>query len=296
MLLSGGHATAIEITDSSGKHRFDQPPERIVVVNWTLTEQVLALGVVPIGVAEIEAYNRAVKVLPVPSDVVEVGDRQSPNLDTIAALSPDVIIVGYSQKSLIRPLSRIAPVVYFKNFSRRYDNAQTAIERLRTLGRLLGQSSRANAWIQRLADTRDSLAQQIAERYPKTRPTVAAVQYQTDLCCWLHDRNSLIRSVLDELGFASAMPQPPNNFGVRKVTVKSLVKADQPDTRWLLFGSETLPEALSNAPFIAQQRYWQLSQLWGYGGVASLHDLYQQLASTLLGTTTQQWVNARSND
>lgn len=275
-------AQAIEITDSSGKHRFDAPPQRVVVVNWTLTEQVLALGIIPVGVAEITAYNKTVPVLPIPDDVVEVGNRQAPKLDTIKSLDPDVIIIGYSQKSLMRPLSRIAPVLYFKNFSRRYDNAAVAVERLETLGQLFARESEAKQVIEKLAYTRQTMAEQVNLRYARQRPVITALQYEVVDCCWLHDNNSLIRSVLDGLGFTSGWQQPPSNFGVRKVSADDVLKKDRANTYWLLWGNGEVPQTLANAAMIEQNRYWQLPALWGYGGVASLTHLYQQIGGKLL--------------
>ena len=86
----------------------------MVVINWTLAEQVTALGVEPVGIADLKGYQQQVVEPALPTDVADVGSRLSPNLVKIKQLQPDVIIVGYSQKSLIRVLSNIAPVVYFK--------------------------------------------------------------------------------------------------------------------------------------------------------------------------------------
>ena len=115
--LSDSH---YEVTDSFGKHRLQKPPERIVVTDWTLLEQILELGIVPVGAPELERYRHYVKQPILPNGIADIGLRSSPDLKTLRSLKPGAIIVGTDQKSLARPFSLIAPVFYYNNFSARY--------------------------------------------------------------------------------------------------------------------------------------------------------------------------------
>lgn len=137
----------IEITDSHGKYRFASPPKRFVSLNWALTEQLLDLGEMPLGIADLSDFTRLSTTYEVGPSVIDLGPRLSPNLEKIRNLEPDVIFIGYSQRSLLRPLSNIATVIYFNNFSRRYNNAAKADERLIELAKLFLKSSAANTLI-----------------------------------------------------------------------------------------------------------------------------------------------------
>ena len=44
----------IEIKHALGTETFDQVPERVVVLEWNLAEELLALDVQPVGMADVE--------------------------------------------------------------------------------------------------------------------------------------------------------------------------------------------------------------------------------------------------
>ncbi|MGB1580651.1 MAG: hypothetical protein ACPHER_04005, partial [Nevskiales bacterium] len=120
LLLSGSvQAAPYEITDSFGKHWFERPPQRVVVTDWTLLDNLQALGVETVGAPELALYRQQVSP-DLPRDVTDIGLRAAPNLETLRQLKPDVILLGTGQKELARPLSRISTVLYFKQFSDRY--------------------------------------------------------------------------------------------------------------------------------------------------------------------------------
>lgn len=133
----------IEIQDSHGKYRFEKPPERVVVLNWALGEQMLELGEVPVGFANIEGYQSHTGLTSMPEGVVDVGGRLSPKLREIRALKPDIILIGYSQRSLLRPLSNIATVIYFKNFGKRYNNHEKSEARFLEMAKLFDKTDMA---------------------------------------------------------------------------------------------------------------------------------------------------------
>ncbi len=265
----------IEITDSFGKHRFEQAPQRVVVVNWTLAEQLFELGVVPLGIADIEGYRKQVGFSEVPDNITDVGARSAPDLNAIEALKPDLIIIGYSQRDLIRPLSRISRVVYFNNFSRRYNNADKARERFLTLATLFDREAQAQQKLQQL-DTRFlAMRQQLSDHFSGELPIITVLQHDQNRCCWLYSENSLLFYTLQRLGFKTGWPQAPSKLGVSRQKLSDLSKLPG----WVLIMQEASSLDLSSdpqwasLPFIKQQRYRTLAPIWSYGGVMSM--LYQ---------------------
>lgn len=103
-------------SSTASKTTADQPlPQRVVVLDWDLLEQLLTLDIIPVGATEIASYNQWVVQPAAPEVIQEVGTRAEPNLEKIAALKPDIILASASQQDLLPILERIAPVLYLPN-------------------------------------------------------------------------------------------------------------------------------------------------------------------------------------
>jgi ferric hydroxamate transport system substrate-binding protein len=103
------------ITHAMGTMEIQAVPTRIVALEWTYVEDLLALGVQPVGVADVAGYQKWVNI-PVKLDesVTDVGTRQEPSLESIAALEPDLIIgVKFRHEPIFDQLSGIAPTLLF---------------------------------------------------------------------------------------------------------------------------------------------------------------------------------------
>jgi iron complex transport system substrate-binding protein len=103
-----------------GTTTISSAPQRVVVIATGQTDAALTLGVVPVGVAfgdDADLIPQYVKdAFPQYAGqlatVASVGSRQSPNLETIAALRPDLILANSVAAQDIYPkLSGIAPTV-----------------------------------------------------------------------------------------------------------------------------------------------------------------------------------------
>jgi iron complex transport system substrate-binding protein len=84
----------VSLTDQLGRTvELDKPAERVVVLEWQDVEDVLSLCVNPVGVADPEGYSTWVSAEELPEGTADVGQRGEPDLDSIYALDPDLIIV-----------------------------------------------------------------------------------------------------------------------------------------------------------------------------------------------------------
>lgn len=86
-------------------------PQRIVVLNWALTETLLALGGTPVGIPLPDWYTSTIVTPPLPRGVVDVGLLYQPNFDVLLALAPDLLIVTPAHAGLLGPLQRIEPTL-----------------------------------------------------------------------------------------------------------------------------------------------------------------------------------------
>ena len=219
----------IQITDSHGKYRFDEPPKRVVALNWTLVEQMLALGETPVGIANIAGFQKHSIRSEVPDDAVDVGQRLSPKLSTLRDLKPDVILIGYSQRSLLRPLSNIATVIYFKNFGRRYNNAEKSRERFLEMAKLFDKTELAEQQLAMIDSRLLEMRSQLADTYAnKSLPTLQITIPQTKAeqekrrPIWLFGNNSLPAYAAEALGLSVISPEETSQFGTVQLSPDQL--------------------------------------------------------------------------
>lgn len=98
------------ITHALGETEVPANPQRIVVVGYNESEDLVALGVTPVGIMyDADTHLFLADAL---RDVPVVGAEGRPNLEKIAALQPDVIIaVNWAVEGVYPELSTIAPTV-----------------------------------------------------------------------------------------------------------------------------------------------------------------------------------------
>lgn len=101
-----------------GQTVIEGTPKRVVALEWIFIEDLLSLGLQPVGVADKEGYERWVGTeIPLSDDVEDVGTRQEPSLERIAALQPDLILAIKFRHEKIHPrLSEIAPTLVYEAF------------------------------------------------------------------------------------------------------------------------------------------------------------------------------------
>ncbi|MFF2369107.1 iron-siderophore ABC transporter substrate-binding protein [Agromyces sp. NPDC058110] len=84
----------VSLTDSLGRTiELDAPAERVVVLEWQQTEDLLTLCVTPVGAASTVDYATYVSAETLPESVVDVGERGTPDLDALYATDPDLIVI-----------------------------------------------------------------------------------------------------------------------------------------------------------------------------------------------------------
>jgi iron complex transport system substrate-binding protein len=90
----------------------DAPAKNIVSLEWGLTENLVALGVSPVGQADVKGYNNYNTVMPLPASTPDVGTRGEPSLDSIAALKPDLVVTTTDlPANIIAQIAKQAPVI-----------------------------------------------------------------------------------------------------------------------------------------------------------------------------------------
>ncbi|GGX31023.1 iron-siderophore ABC transporter substrate-binding protein [Streptomyces lomondensis] len=108
---------SISLTDSTGaKVELDGPAEKVVATEWNEVESLITLGVDPVGVADVKGYKTWDTAVPLKNEPKDIGTRGEPSMDTIASLSPDLIVASSDlPDAAVKQLRKIAPVLEVKS-------------------------------------------------------------------------------------------------------------------------------------------------------------------------------------
>ncbi|WP_321951755.1 iron-siderophore ABC transporter substrate-binding protein [Paraburkholderia bannensis] len=121
------------------------PPRRVIVLDWGLAELTLALGVVPVGMANTPGFRRNFTACPVPDSVVDLGLMFQPNMELMLALKPDLIVITPAHASMRGALERIAPTVTLGQFRGSATPYTGACEETMRLAHLFGREAQGEA-------------------------------------------------------------------------------------------------------------------------------------------------------
>lgn len=142
-----------------------QGQKRIVVLEFSLLDDLIALGVTPAGTASSQADEGgdppylAAKM----ANIARVGTRQQPNLEQIMALKPDLIIADTTFQSAIYPqLQQIAPTIMLNGLN---GGIETQKANLKTLAKLTNTNLQYQAQLNQLNLTM-SEAVKIGQAHP----------------------------------------------------------------------------------------------------------------------------------
>lgn len=108
-------------------------PSRIVCLEWTAAETVLALGVVPLAVGDTQGYRDWVAMPMLPARVQDLGSRFEPNRELLVDLHADLIVMAEGYGVEAADMRRFAPTFAISPFAdgvRPLTHARNQAERL----------------------------------------------------------------------------------------------------------------------------------------------------------------------
>ncbi|GAA2302392.1 siderophore ABC transporter substrate-binding protein CdtB [Glycomyces scopariae] len=162
---SGGSesdAGPVSVTDFLGRTvELDAPAEKVVALEWAEVEIVASLGVMPVGVADIEGYDMwAGAAVPLDDTVTDVGTRQEPSIDAIAGLDADLVVMETDDEALIASIEEFVPVLVTEG-SNETDNLARMKSDVDLIATLTGKTDEAAAlWSDfeaKIADTKAAI-------------------------------------------------------------------------------------------------------------------------------------------
>jgi ABC-type Fe3+-hydroxamate transport system substrate-binding protein len=292
-----GAAAPVSVTDARNKTMtLESPAERVVALEWNVVEHAVSLGVMPVGVSDVEGYSNWATSAPLDDTVTDVGVRGEPSVETIAGLEPDVILATKDlPESAIAQLEKLAPVVVAASADAE-DNMATMTSDLRLVATATGTEDEAERLLAgltaKLAAGRSALAEAGLGGSPF---------FMTD--AWLDggkvsirpfSRGSLLSDVTERLGLVNAWPEKGDPmYGLSQTDVEGLTALPD-DTRLLYIandadGGDPFTKGLSgnavweSLPFVKSGDVHRLPDgIWMFGGPASMIEYVDAVTAALV--------------
>ncbi|HZZ05948.1 MAG TPA: iron-siderophore ABC transporter substrate-binding protein [Paraburkholderia sp.] len=272
-------------------------PKRIVVLEFMFAEDLAALGITPVGMADPEYYPVWIGYDDVRlASVADIGTRQEPSLEAIAAAKPDLILgVGLRHAPIFAALERIAPTVLFKygpNFSddgARVTQLDWGRKILRTIGCLTGREEAARA-VEAKVDAgfaRD--AQRLAQAGRRGEQVAWLQELGLPDRYWAFTGNSTAAGVAHALGL-ELWPAEPTREGTSYVTSEDLLKKSNLTVLFVSATEPGVPLATKlDSPiwrFVPARSAGRVGlverNIWGFGGPMSALRMADTMTEKLL--------------
>lgn len=286
-------AGPVTVTDARGEEvTLDAPAEDVVVLEWMETESLVTLGVMPVGVADVEGYDTWVgAAAPLDDGVTDVGTRQEPSVDSIVGLDPDLVIMEDRGNNLAEQIEEYIPVIMIKGADASR-NIEQMKENFTTIATAVGKDAEAE---QILADFDTALAdgkQKVADAGLAGEKFAIADGWLegSKVSIRIFAKGSLMSDLAEELGLENAWPEEGDpEWGLGQTDVEGLnelpnlhffYSASGPDDVF----ADNLPDNAiwKDLPFVQNGQVYKLeSGTWTFGGPASSEFVIEQFVELL---------------
>lgn len=257
---------------------------RVVVLDWGAAETMIAMGLKPIGLAEVGAYNRVSDPAQhAGAEIVDVGLRLEPNVEALHALAPSLIVINSAQEYMRPSLERFADVHVFEIYGTAEDPYAMAGQATMKLGHALGVSDAAAALEER---TQRGLGH-IRQTLQTVKAPVFVAQLQDQRHAAVFGKGSLVQGVLDQIGVANAWQGKADFWGLSVVGLEAF--ATDRDAEMVYFALPQVDVAAieasafwQNLPPVRRKAATALPPLWAYGGLPSAERIGRLIAGALM--------------
>lgn len=274
----------VTITDARGAElTLDAPATEVVGLEWGAVENLVSLGVMPVGVADVEGYTAWVSAAPLDEGVTDVGMRGEPSIDALVALDPELVVSTTDlPPNIIEQIEEFVPVLVVRGA-----NAEQPIEQMRDnltmTAEAVGRSAEAEALLADLDATMADGARQIEEAGLAGNGFALADGYLegSTVSIRMFTDGSLVGAVGEELGMENEWDgEGDPDYGLAQTDVEGLTALD--DVEFLYYanddqGGDPFDEGLSgnavweSLPFVESGDVHRLPDgIWMFGGPLSV--------------------------
>jgi len=267
-------------------------PKRVVALEWDALENLLTLGVKPVGAADPGGFRTYVAI-GLPGGITDVGRRQEPSIERIAKLRPDLIVVPSNRAGRNLPtLRKIARVLVTNPYPGDTGNGaqwNAMVRDFRAIARAVGQRARGERALRGMTSRISRLRSSIRKR-SGSRVTIATPGGTTSSpALRLFTSNSAAAEVVRRLGLRNAWTARPQRYGFSTVGVEALRRVQ---SGWMAFvyprifsgqvGRITSQSAYKRLDMVRKRRVKTLAgNTWLFGGPASARVFAERLTNAM---------------
>ncbi|AWW39762.1 MULTISPECIES: iron-siderophore ABC transporter substrate-binding protein [Streptomyces] len=268
-------AERITLTDASGaKVELDGPARKVVGTEWNVVESLISLGVDPVGVADVKGYKTWDTTVELTNEPKDIGTRGEPSMDTIAALSPDLIVATTDlPPAAVKQLREVAPVLEVRSADAA-DQIGRMTENLDLIAQATGTTERAEElkadFDAKLAEGKKALADAglAGAEYAFADGYVVSNQVSVRP----YTGGSLIGAVNEKLGLKNAWTVKGDEaYGLGSTDVEGLTKLGD-DVRFAYIGSDGDKNSTPFTGALADDSVWKSLSFVKKGNVHRLPD------------------------
>lgn len=278
------------IAHAAGQTCVPQGVERVVALEWTYVENLLALGMQPVGAADIAGYQNWVQIpLALDPAVVDVGTRQEPALEVIASLAPDLILgVSFRHAPIYDQLSAIAPTLLFDPYTDSMTQYDEMLSTFTTIAQAVEREAEGQAVLDALNAHFAAAAEALESAGLAGETFILSQSFPSgDVPSFrLFTENALAVQVMEQIGLENAWDDAPQQFGFSTVDFEAFASIGE--TNFLYVAQEDYQPVLTSSPlwngipFVqANRAYWLGSDVWLFGGPLSMELLVDTVLEAL---------------
>ncbi|MGD1952923.1 MAG: iron-siderophore ABC transporter substrate-binding protein [Leptolyngbyaceae cyanobacterium] len=211
--------------------------ERVVTLDTVSFENAVALGLKPVAAVEFKVLESLFSEKL--EDVVNLGNHNSPNLERVLQLTPDLILGLKEQQTIYNQVSQIAPTVLVP-----FEHSGQWKEMFAFTADTLGMSDQAKSVIEaynkRMEDFKQAMDANLSRQNGRRKPTVSVVRIYPDSIT-LYTKAGFIGTVLEDAG----LPRPPS----QDLTIEETLLLDSSTIQYTI-SKESFDKADADVIFI----------------------------------------------
>jgi len=286
-------AGAVTVTDDRGEEiALDAPAKDVVALEWNTAENLVALGVMPTGVADVAGYTAWVQSEPLDDGVTDVGMRGEPSVDAIAGLAPDLVVTTSDlPETVVSQIEEFAPVLVVRgaDASNPIGQMEQNLERIATL---TGTDDEGEALLDGFHAKVDEGKAALAEAGLAGEPFMMSDSWASggQVSIRPFAEGALLTAVTEELGLENAWTgEGDADYGLGSTDVEGLTGLGDLQFLYITNGDADAyaVDLADNAvwkslPFVENGNVHRLPDgIWMFGGPSSMNDYIDAVVDTL---------------
>ncbi|HEY1119524.1 MAG TPA: iron-siderophore ABC transporter substrate-binding protein [Acidimicrobiales bacterium] len=288
----------VSLTDAFGrKVELAKPAERVAVIEWQQTEDLLSLCLTPVAVADVKGYTTWDTAEKLPAGVTDIGLRNEPNLETLFAEDPDLVVIeAYTaEDEIIKQLEKYDVPVLATKGADAEDPVAQMIDTFDLIAQATGREERAEVVLDEFDASLDEAKKALADA---DLDTTEFVYFDG----WIQGGNVAIRpfgqgSLIGELGEALGLTnayegEVDPSYGLGQTDIEGMseygdaifLHTGTKDPAGDVFAELEKNKVWKKIPAVAEGRQHAFPEgTWTFGGPRSAQQVLDAYVAALAG-------------